>query len=103
MREEYTSSPESDASETQRVKVTSNNDNCVDIRSKRITVSHIKDLDRNLGESYTYTMPYDSDADAFTQFEYMKDFHDPKTELNIDSVLPQRSYRRMLPSKHALA
>ncbi|WP_333810578.1 hypothetical protein, partial [Idiomarina baltica] len=75
------------ATETEKVEITNNNDSCIDIRSKRITVSHITNQDQNLGESYTYSLPYDSDAGAFTQFDYMKDFQERKTELNIDSIL----------------
>ncbi|MEC7643848.1 MAG: hypothetical protein VX870_10170 [Pseudomonadota bacterium] len=76
-----------DATETEKVEITNNDDSCIDIRSKRITVSHITNQDQNLGESYTYSLPYDNDAGAFTQFDYMKDFQDRKTELNIDSIL----------------
>jgi len=76
-----------DATETDKVEITNSNDSCIEIRSKRITVSHITNQDQNLGESYTYSLPYDSDAGAFTQFDYIKDFQERKTELNIDSIL----------------
>lgn len=67
------------------MEITNNDDSCINIRSKRITVNQITDLDQNLGESYT--LRYNSDAGAFTQFDYMKDFQERKTELNIDSIL----------------
>lgn len=82
---EYTEDPAN--GQATKISVTNNNDSCVAVRGKSIEVANYTNLDEQLGTIYRYTIPYSEGAGGYEMFDYMKDFHDRKESINVDSIL----------------